>query len=198
MILTSLIDPKSIQGQILLHRTTFSLGGHLPTTMTLLPRTTAPSLLPPSEDAMDIAADSNCSLHILQFDPERKSPFSLIELQIPLLFDDTDSINRSQIYPGSNSPPPHDLFSRWPSPYNNDAATTYDRSFPITSQRRCDGHSRRFHNTRARNPHYILHRQYLPPVSPLRIPIQTPEHSRKSSDEYAVPRMRTESTSAQN
>lgn len=31
--------PKSIQGHLLLHRSTFSLGGHLPTTLTLLPRT---------------------------------------------------------------------------------------------------------------------------------------------------------------
>ncbi|RKF71748.1 Protein cft1 [Golovinomyces cichoracearum] len=33
------MDPKSIQGHLLLHRSTFSLGGHLPTTLTLLPRT---------------------------------------------------------------------------------------------------------------------------------------------------------------
>ncbi|KFX98448.1 hypothetical protein V490_02306 [Pseudogymnoascus sp. VKM F-3557] len=34
--------PKSLHGQLLLQRTTFSLGGHMPTTMTLLPLTTAP------------------------------------------------------------------------------------------------------------------------------------------------------------
>jgi len=56
-------DPKSVHGQILLHRTTFSLGGHLPTSMTLLPRTKAPSLLPPSPDAMDIAADATIPEH---------------------------------------------------------------------------------------------------------------------------------------
>lgn len=32
-------DPKSLQGHLLLHRTTFSLGAHHPTTMTLLPTT---------------------------------------------------------------------------------------------------------------------------------------------------------------
>jgi cleavage and polyadenylation specificity factor subunit 1 len=57
------LDPKSLHGQILLHRTTFSLGGHLPTTMTLLPRTKAPSLLPASPDAMDIAADDTIPEH---------------------------------------------------------------------------------------------------------------------------------------
>jgi len=50
--------PKSLHGHLLLHRTTFSLGGHLPTTMTLLPRTTASTMLPPSPDAMDIAAEA--------------------------------------------------------------------------------------------------------------------------------------------
>ncbi|TQS38506.1 hypothetical protein Golomagni_00986 [Golovinomyces magnicellulatus] len=34
-----MIDPKSIQGHLLLHRSTFSLGGHLPSTLALLPRT---------------------------------------------------------------------------------------------------------------------------------------------------------------
>lgn len=63
-ILTGFIsDPKSLHGQILLHRTTFALGGHLPTTMTLLPRTKSPSLLPPSPDAMDIAADETIPEH---------------------------------------------------------------------------------------------------------------------------------------
>lgn len=36
--------PKSIQGHLLLHRATFSLGGHFPTKLTLLPRTKAPAL----------------------------------------------------------------------------------------------------------------------------------------------------------
>ncbi|KFY53406.1 hypothetical protein V496_07618 [Pseudogymnoascus sp. VKM F-4515 (FW-2607)] len=41
--------PKSLHGQLLLQRTTFSLGGHMPTTMTLLPLTT-PAVTPkPSE-----------------------------------------------------------------------------------------------------------------------------------------------------
>ena len=50
--LTTSTDPKSLHGHLLLHRTTFSLGGHLPTTMTLLPRTPTQSssstLLPAS------------------------------------------------------------------------------------------------------------------------------------------------------
>lgn len=36
--------PKSIQGHLLLHRSTFALGGHFPKTLTLLPRTKAPTL----------------------------------------------------------------------------------------------------------------------------------------------------------
>ncbi|KFY74465.1 hypothetical protein V499_05515 [Pseudogymnoascus sp. VKM F-103] len=38
--------PKSLHGQLLLQRTTFSLGGHMPTTMTLLPLTTAQAPTP--------------------------------------------------------------------------------------------------------------------------------------------------------
>ncbi|KAH8813165.1 CPSF A subunit region-domain-containing protein [Xylogone sp. PMI_703] len=45
--------PKSLHGHLLLHRTSFSLGAHLPTTMTLLPRTSpassTSSLLLPSD-----------------------------------------------------------------------------------------------------------------------------------------------------
>lgn len=42
-------DPKSLHGHLLLHRTSFSLGGHLPTTMTLLPRTSPASVLFPPQ-----------------------------------------------------------------------------------------------------------------------------------------------------
>ncbi|KAI9742867.1 MAG: mRNA cleavage and polyadenylation factor subunit [Claussenomyces sp. TS43310] len=49
--------PKSLQGHLLLHRTTFALGGHLPLTMNLLPRTKATTVLPASSEAMDIAAE---------------------------------------------------------------------------------------------------------------------------------------------
>lgn len=51
-------DPKSLQGQLLLHRTTFSLGGHLPTTLTLLPRTQPTALLPATQNGLDPAAAS--------------------------------------------------------------------------------------------------------------------------------------------
>ncbi|KAG4440969.1 hypothetical protein IFR05_003533 [Cadophora sp. M221] len=50
--------PKSLQGHLLLHRSTFALGGHLPTSMTVLPRTKAATLLPPSPDAMETAAEA--------------------------------------------------------------------------------------------------------------------------------------------
>lgn len=53
----TIIDPKTQHGHFLLHRTTFALGGHIASTMTLLPRTVSPSSLlqPPSTlpDAMD-------------------------------------------------------------------------------------------------------------------------------------------------
>ncbi|EKD18229.1 uncharacterized protein L3040_007600 [Drepanopeziza brunnea f. sp. 'multigermtubi'] len=55
--------PKSLQGHLLLHRSTFALGGHLPTSMTLLPRTKSATLLPPSPDAMDTAADATIPEH---------------------------------------------------------------------------------------------------------------------------------------
>lgn len=48
--------PKSLQGHLLLHRTTFSLGGHLPTTMTLLPRTTSAAVLPAGDPSSAEAA----------------------------------------------------------------------------------------------------------------------------------------------
>jgi cleavage and polyadenylation specificity factor subunit 1 len=51
-------DPKSLQGQLLLHRTTFSLGGHLPTTLTLLPRTQPTTILPATQNGIDTAAQS--------------------------------------------------------------------------------------------------------------------------------------------
>jgi cleavage and polyadenylation specificity factor subunit 1 len=56
-------DPKSLQGHLLLHRSTFSLGGHLITTMTLLPRTQTPSILPASPDAMEIATANTIPSH---------------------------------------------------------------------------------------------------------------------------------------
>ncbi|KAI9047701.1 hypothetical protein LZ554_008411 [Drepanopeziza brunnea f. sp. 'monogermtubi'] len=55
--------PKSLQGHLLLHRSTFALGGHLPTSMSLLPRTKSATLLPPSPDAMDTAADATIPEH---------------------------------------------------------------------------------------------------------------------------------------
>ena len=57
------VDPKTRGGTFLLHRTTFSLGGHLPTTMTLLPRTTSTTLLPATPEAMDLAADATIPEH---------------------------------------------------------------------------------------------------------------------------------------
>ncbi|KAG9230765.1 CPSF A subunit region-domain-containing protein [Amylocarpus encephaloides] len=57
--------PKSLQGHLLLHRTTFSLGGHLPTTMTLLPRTTAPSILFDTSSNADAAAEATIPSHQL-------------------------------------------------------------------------------------------------------------------------------------
>jgi len=50
--------PKSLHGHLLLHRTTFSLGGHLPSTMTLLPRTTATTILPADEDGVKAATEA--------------------------------------------------------------------------------------------------------------------------------------------
>ena len=50
------LDPKSLQGHLLLQRTTFSLGGHLPTSMTLVPRTiaaTIPEISAGSNDVVD-------------------------------------------------------------------------------------------------------------------------------------------------
>ncbi|KAF4635445.1 hypothetical protein G7Y89_g2657 [Cudoniella acicularis] len=55
--------PKSLHGHLLLHRTTFSLGGHMPTSMTLLPRTAAATMLPASPEAMDIAAEATIPTH---------------------------------------------------------------------------------------------------------------------------------------
>ncbi|PBP22428.1 CPSF A subunit region [Diplocarpon rosae] len=55
--------PKSLQGHLLLHRSTFALGGHLPTSMTVLPRTKAATLLPPSPEAMDTAAEATIPEH---------------------------------------------------------------------------------------------------------------------------------------
>ncbi|CZS95342.1 hypothetical protein WAI453_011327 [Rhynchosporium graminicola] len=60
--------PKSLQGHLLLHRSTFSLGGHLPTSMTLLPLTRATTLLTPSPstpDPEDDAASSTIPIHAL-------------------------------------------------------------------------------------------------------------------------------------
>jgi cleavage and polyadenylation specificity factor subunit 1 len=51
-------DPKSLHGQLLLHRTTFSLGGYLPTTLTLLPRTQPTAILPATQNGIEAAAQS--------------------------------------------------------------------------------------------------------------------------------------------
>ncbi|KAH8679910.1 CPSF A subunit region-domain-containing protein [Tricladium varicosporioides] len=48
--------PKSLHGHLLLHRATFSLGGHLTTSMTLLPRTTVVTVPPSTPDAGETAA----------------------------------------------------------------------------------------------------------------------------------------------
>ncbi|RDW87599.1 hypothetical protein BP5796_03293 [Coleophoma crateriformis] len=50
--------PKSLQGHLLLHRTSFSLGGHLPTRMALLPRTMAPTLLPATAAGIEEAGEA--------------------------------------------------------------------------------------------------------------------------------------------
>ncbi|KAE8451071.1 hypothetical protein EG329_004743 [Mollisiaceae sp. DMI_Dod_QoI] len=55
--------PKSIQGHLLLHRSTFALGGHMPTAMTLLPRTKAATILSSSPDAMDVAVNATIPEH---------------------------------------------------------------------------------------------------------------------------------------
>ncbi|KAH7391412.1 CPSF A subunit region-domain-containing protein [Cadophora sp. MPI-SDFR-AT-0126] len=55
--------PKSLQGHLLLHRSTFALGGHLPTSMTVLPRTKAATLLPPTPEATEIAAEDTIPEH---------------------------------------------------------------------------------------------------------------------------------------
>ncbi|EPE24656.1 hypothetical protein GLAREA_08509 [Glarea lozoyensis ATCC 20868] len=57
--------PKSLQGHLLLHRTTFSLGGHLATGMTLLPRTTSTSILLDTEENADTAAEATIPAHQL-------------------------------------------------------------------------------------------------------------------------------------
>ncbi|KAG9247800.1 CPSF A subunit region-domain-containing protein [Calycina marina] len=44
--------PKSLHGHLLLHRTTFSLGGHIPSSMTLIPRTAAATLEPITDDTL--------------------------------------------------------------------------------------------------------------------------------------------------
>ncbi|POS84108.1 hypothetical protein EPUL_003312 [Erysiphe pulchra] len=49
--------PKSIQGHLLLHRSTFALGGHFPKTLTLLPRTKAPTLNPSNLHATGYSND---------------------------------------------------------------------------------------------------------------------------------------------
>ncbi|CCU78176.1 Protein CFT1 [Blumeria hordei DH14] len=50
--------PKSLHGHQLLHRSTFALGGHFPTTMTLLPRTKTSVHLPPSTNTMNTVVDT--------------------------------------------------------------------------------------------------------------------------------------------
>jgi cleavage and polyadenylation specificity factor subunit 1 len=52
-----------LHGHLLLHRTTFSLGGHQPTTMTLLPRTKAATMVPATLDAIDEAANATIPDH---------------------------------------------------------------------------------------------------------------------------------------
>ena len=57
-------DPKSLHGHLLLHRTSFSLGGHLPTTLGL-PRTSSTTLLPATSEAMNTEADATIPEHQL-------------------------------------------------------------------------------------------------------------------------------------
>jgi cleavage and polyadenylation specificity factor subunit 1 len=49
----------------LLHKTTFSLGGHLPTSMTLLPRTKSATTLSATPDAANVAAEATIPEHEL-------------------------------------------------------------------------------------------------------------------------------------
>ncbi|RKF58449.1 Protein cft1 [Erysiphe neolycopersici] len=49
--------PKSIQGHLLLHRSTFAFGGHFPKTLTLLPRTKAPTINLSNLHATDYSSD---------------------------------------------------------------------------------------------------------------------------------------------
>lgn len=64
ILLMKNLDPKSLQGHLLLQRTTFSLGGHLPTSMTLIPRTITANLQESSAGPND-AADTTTPAHQL-------------------------------------------------------------------------------------------------------------------------------------
>lgn len=75
--------PKSLGGHLLLHRTTFSTGAHLPTRTLLLPRT-----LPPGQDFMSSQADLNGNGHPASISQPQilvlTSPTGLISTLTPL------------------------------------------------------------------------------------------------------------------
>ncbi|KAI1001125.1 Protein cft1 [Podosphaera aphanis] len=54
--------PKSLQGHLLLHRSTFALGGHCPSKLLLLPRTRTPGVLP-SPDSIQSATSVSTPEH---------------------------------------------------------------------------------------------------------------------------------------
>lgn len=117
----------------------------------------AANLLPDGKELFIVAADAECNLHIMQFDPERKSPPSLF-------FKRDTNKHRSQIAPRPSFAAAHHLFPRWPSPDLNDTSPAHHGAHYATRH----AHSRRDriarYDTREPAATHIQHGLYLHPV----------------------------------
>lgn len=135
-------------------------------------------MLPIGDQLFIVAADSDCNLHVLQYDPERMY-YHTLETHQRL----TNS--RSQVPPRPTSAPPHILLLRRPSPNNNDAPPTHQN--PNLHRHRCHGHNiLRRHTRNSRNPHNDINRQHSAPYAPSRNPIPPSKHTHKQSLQHFI------------
>lgn len=140
-------------------------------------------LLPDGKDLFLVAADTDCNLHVLQYDPERKSSFPVFSLYLLVFL----LMNyRSQIFTRSPSPLPLNLLSRRPSSHNHDFVATYQTRNSSSSNSIISRASSRGNDSRARNFDHVYHRCHLITFSFDRSSVQTSEHLNAASYEYLI------------
>jgi cleavage and polyadenylation specificity factor subunit 1 len=155
----------------------------------------AAEVLPIGKELYIVAADSDCNLHILQFDPDRRSPFIhcfASSLRCFVLL----TCRRSQIPPRPTPPPPHHLLPRRPPRHNNDAPPAHKTHHYPPPHTLLPPRCRLSNNPRPRNSNHNHHRRPPAPLSLIRSAIPTSRHRNQPSHERALASLWTEPESS--